>query len=131
MCWSEQYAYIDISTLIHGEVQVLNLKSHSFKLGPGEVLKGWMHVVSKHRELDWAFTTTRGCQCISAATLKVIGELVKGDVVWIAVHAAGGRFERKAAFDAILYLTNLIFCTLYCGALHDIITHALALLHTI
>lgn len=48
----ELHAYIDLSTLIQGEIQILNLESHCLKLGPGEVPKGRMHVVSEHCELD-------------------------------------------------------------------------------
>lgn len=131
MCKGESHAYIDRSALIHGQVQVLDLKSHGFKLGPGEVLEGRMHVVSNYSEMDWAFSATRGRQCVTAAPLKVIGVVVKGDVVWISIHMAGGGFEREAAFDPVLNLTNITVCTLNLGALHDIAAHALALLHTI
>lgn len=46
------HSYIDISALIQGEIQILNLKRHSFQLGTGEVLKRRVHVVSDHSELD-------------------------------------------------------------------------------
>lgn len=128
---SSFHAYIDLSILIQGDVKIFNLQSHSFQLGPGEVLKWRMHVVPDHSELDWALFSACCSQCVTTAPLKVISHSVKGDVVWITVHAAGGRFEREAVLDPLLDLTNLIVCTLHCGAPQIIITHTLALLHTL
>lgn len=127
----ELLSYIDLSALIQDEIQILDLESHGLKLGSGEVLKGGMGVVSRYCELDWASSTTCGGQYVTASPLKVICQTVKGDVVWITVHTAGGGFEKEAAFDPIFNLTNFIVCTLHLSALHIVITHTLTLLHTI
>lgn len=125
------HAYRDLSTLIQREVKIFNLQSYSFQLGPGEVLKGRMYVMSYNSELNWSFSSTRCSQCVTAASLKVISHSVKGDVVWISIHTAGGRLEREAAFYSIHDLTNFVMCTLHWGALHLIITRAVTLLHTL
>lgn len=90
-----------------------------------------MHVKSNDSELDQALVTTGCGQCITATSLKGIGCAIKGDIMWVTIHTASGRFESKAAFDAILFLTNLIVFAMHSPALYGIITHALTLLLTV
>lgn len=77
-------------------------------------------------ELDRAAFSARCRQHIAAPSLEIVSQPIKGDVVLVPVHAAGGWPDGEAAFDPIFKLANLIVCTLHCGALHHIFTHALA-----
>lgn len=90
-----------------------------------------MHVVSDNGELHWTFSSACCSQCVTAAPLEVISHSIKGDVVWISVHTAGGWCKTEATFDSILDLTNFVMCTLQRGAPHVIITHAQTPLHTL
>lgn len=82
-------------------------------------------------EVGRAFFSTRGRQRITATPLKIVSHPIKGDIVRVSIHAAGGGIEWKAAFDTIFDLTHLIVRALHLGALHNIFTHALALLQTL
>lgn len=78
-------------------------------------------------ELDRAAFSARSRQHIAAPSLEIVSQPIKGDVVWVPVHAAGGGLDGEAAFDPIFKLADLVACTLHCGALHHISTCALAL----
>lgn len=111
---------------MQNEVQILNAKRHSFQFRPREVVKRRVHIVPDNLELDRAAFSARSCQHIAAPSLEIVSQPIKGDVVWVPVHAAGGGPDGEAAFDPIFKLANLIVCTLHCATLHHIFTHALA-----